>query len=461
MQRILRGALASLLLYAAPLCAEPVVLTQTQAKRVAQQAYAAGNPALANALAKRLTEAAPGDAEALLLLAATETALGRPEAGRKAGRLGFARSDDPGLRHEIARHTAFAAYNEGRPGLARFWLRRASDTAPDTDAYERDGADFRALRAQSPFRFGFDLSVAPSSNLNNGAQGGFLTVGSVTVGALSGSAQALSGTRIVTQAQLGYSLPDRPRARTTLLGRIYASQNILADEAKARVRDPVTGEPTLTGSDLNQTSAEVIVRHHFTPAAMRNPLSASLATGQSWAGGQQLGPHLRAEFGMPLLAGPQGSLRLAATVERQWQDAGPVTAQSLALEGERRDARGNAFGWGVTLRQTSGDTRNQDNREISGELNYSLGRPVGPVMLSGRLTGLARDYEHYSLGPFLQVTDGRSDYQITIALDMTLSKISLMGYAPRISLTGQQTQSNISRFDTQQLGVAFGFTSHF
>lgn len=64
------------------------------------------------------------------------------------------------------------------------------------------------------------------------------------------------------------------------------------------------------------------------------------------------------------------------------------------------------------------------------------------------------------LGPF-GVTDGREDETLGIALDIMPVKFGMMGYVPRLTLNAQATNSNISRFETRQIGVSLGIESQF
>ncbi|MDT8854318.1 hypothetical protein RNZ50_04545 [Paracoccaceae bacterium Fryx2] len=456
MMRALRRVLLALaLLVAQPLAAEPVELTLDQARIVARQAYAAGEYGVANALARRLLEADAQDAQALLILAATEPALGNPAAGRRAGRAAWAAAGDaPVLRYEIARHTSVAAFREGRPGLAQFWLRRAADMAPTPAHYAQTVADYRRVQARNPVRLGFDLAVAPTSNLNGAGQGGVLEIdGQVLDGFYNRSLPPLSGVRAEAQARLSYRLAASERGQTTLGAQVYGSLNMLSEEARALNLD-------VSGSEFNQLTAEGSLTRDFLWPGTRHPVQLGLTAGQNWTGGEVLGPHLRLGGSTSLLSRDRAEIRLASSVERQWQDQGPVDTLSLALMGRRLDAAGGEWGAGIYLREVQGAAVNQDFRDLSGMISYALPRPVGPVALSARLTAGLRDYDIYRLG-FVQVTDGRHDQRLGLSLDMTFHQVSLWGHSPKASISGTQTLSNVSWFESRQMGLSLGFESRF
>lgn len=446
--------LALALVLAQSVAAETVDLTLENARTIARQAYAVGEMGVANALARRLLEANPRDAQALLILAATEPALGNPTAGRLAGRKAWAAAETPLLRYEIARHTAAAALQESRPGLAQFWLRRAADVAPSANDYARTVADYRRMRAENPVSLRFDLAVMPSSNLNGGGQGGVLEIdGQIVNGFYNRSLPPLSGMRAEAQAEVNYRLATSARSQTTLGFSLSASLNTLSAEARAL-------NLNISGAEFNQTTAEASLSHDFLWPGRDHPVHLALTAGQNWSGGSVLGPHLRLEASTPLARNAASELRLAGSVERQWQPSSAVNSGSLALMAQRRLASGDSLGGGIYLRQVNGTGYNQDYHDASAMLTYTLGQPVGPVTISGKLTAGLRDYDVYRLG-FAQLTQGRHDQRLGLSVDMTLQNLSVWGYAPVISVAGSQTQSNVNWFDSRQLGISIGFESKF
>lgn len=443
------------LAFAAPSQAETVDLTLDQARLVAQEAHAAGEFALANALARRLLEANPDDPEALLLLAATEPQLGNPTAGRKAGRAAWgAAANYPELRYEIARYTAYAASLEGRPQLAQFWLRRASDTARSDEQYEQTISDYRDIHARNPLRWGVDFSVSPTSNLSGSGKGGTLEVdGQVFGGFTNQSLPPLSGVHADAQVRLSYALPTRERSQTTLGFQAYGSVNTLSEKSRQIA-------PGARGSDFNQYLAEVGVSHDFLFPGTQHPVHTMVSVGQSWSGGDALGPNLRFDASTAVAVREKGQIIATSSVERQWQADGPVDVTKLGLLGRYSDSAGGKWGAGLSLRNVEGAALNQEYREVSGDLSYALPQPIGPVSISARLSAALRDYPTYTFG-FVQLTNSRQDNRYGLTIDMTFQDISILGYAPKISLSGTQTNSNVSWFDTRQIGIAVGFESKF
>jgi hypothetical protein len=451
------AALALSLWLAGPAAAraEAVELTRTAAHAIAQQAYLSGDAALAYALARRLLQADPQDARALLVLAATAPLLNRPQEGVAAGRAAWAAARGaPLLRYEVARFTARSALAAGRPGTAQLWLRRAADVAPDAAAADRTARDYAALRAARRLHYGIDLSLTPTSNLNGGASGDLLVVnGALPIGTLSGDAQALSGTRAALSGQVGLRVAETARTAGLIALRAYATANALSSDAQAQA-------PLAEGSDFDMQVIEALAVLDLRPKPGAPPLRLTFGAGHSWYGGEALGPHLRGEVGLPLASGPGGALRLSFGAERQWRDDGPTDAAILRLDAGRSWDDVGRVGLSLTLREVSGEAVNTDHRAAILEARFDPRVPLGPVEvgLTARI-GLA-DYPEYRLGPF-GVIGGREDWTTGMDIEAAFPDLARLGYVPVITLTAERTTSNVSRFETETVGVTFGLKSQF
>lgn len=435
---------------------QEVDLTLDEARILAQRAYLAGELPLAQAIALRLLEADPDDARALLILSATATQLGDPAQGREAGRAAWAAAgaDEPqGMRYDIARHTALAAWHEGRLSAAQFWLRRAADSAPSDAEYRQTVSDYRMVRARNPLRFSASLSVTPTSNLNGGAASGDLTIDDwFHVGPQYGTALALSGTRTVAQARMSYVLAAGERGQTTLGLRAIGAFHSLSSEAKA-----IAGG--ISGQYLNAVTLEASLRRDTLWPGGAHPLSLTVAAGQNWEGGEVAGPHLRLEAETPLLRREGREIWLGARADVHSLDDDDTLSMGIALE-SMQAALGGQIGWAISMRDVQGGGVNRSFRSLTGEVSYAPAAPIGPVRLRGGLQAGLRDYPEYRLGPF-GVSDGREDISLGLSLDMVMEGTSFLGHAPKVTLSALATDSNISRFETRQLGISFGFESRF
>ena len=427
-----------------------VSLSLDEALIVAQQAVLRGDLSLGYAMARRLADADATNARAQLIIAATAPSLGLAPEGRRAGKAAWRLTHDPGLRFEIARYTAKAAFVEGRMQAAQFWLRRAADVSPTPADYAQTADDIQSLRDGQRLRYTVDLSLSPSDNLNNGVRTGFLTIDDwFTLATLSADAQALSGVRAVGQAHLTYALESAQRTAVGL--RAYATANQLSVASANSVKG------VLTGSDLNVLQLEATLAHEAHWPGTTWPVLVTGAVGNTWVGRLNLGSHLRVEAVTPLSR--EQALRLTLSGEVQSQDDGATYGLAASIDGQQRLGEG-AMSWQLGLRQTHGADVNQTYRQISSDIGYAFGKPFGPMTLTLRAGGTIRDYVAYDL-VIANVTGGRQDYTAMLGVDAVFQDMSVLGYAPRVSLTARTTDSNISRFETREIGVSFGIQSKF
>ena len=118
------------------------------------------------------------------------------------------------------------------------------------------------------------------------------------------------------------------------------------------------------------------------------------------------------------------------------------------------------LGWELSLREVDGPDINQQSRALSGQMFFEPGQAFGPVRLRGSLSLGLRDFPAYRLGAF-RVVDGREDTSLALSLDILADDLSILGHAPRLSLNLGKTDSNISRFATEQIGLSLGLESRF
>jgi hypothetical protein len=190
------------------------------------------------------------------------------------------------------------------------------------------------------------------------------------------------------------------------------------------------------------------------------PVSALLATGTSWSGGVEDGPFLRAELRTSLVATRRNTTWVMATAEEQRADSGDLRGFALRFSGRQlTEGRGNLI-YGLGLLRGTGPSVNNQYQMVEGLLGYELPRLTDTVDLAVEASGSLRRYDAYSLGPF-QVTDGRRDETLGLALHVDLTSLSVMGYVPRVTLSREETRSNISRFETRQTAIMLGVRTSF
>ena len=424
-----------------------------QAHDFAQQALLRGQPAVALQVARALLGRDPQDVRALLIESQALGLLGQPEAAVSAARAAYRLAGNRTERFQAALLIG-GALGAGRHWMrAQFWLRRASDLAPDAQARARTAATFQRLRGLDPWEVRLDFSVRPSSNVNGGAESSLLTIqGLPVVGFLSGTAQALSGRQETLHGSLSYRLSRSARQRTDLGARVTLQATQLSASARALA-------PGVRGSDFNFDQAELFLSRRFVLGKSPDVNSASLSVGRSWFGGALYDRHLRLDLTREHAIDARNSLRLGLSAARQWLDGG-MRANGYALEADlAHRIGGGTLGGALGLLQVA--SSNDQMAYVGGwaRLSYSFGRPVAGARLSASLTAGANHYPHYAV--FFAVPGGRWDRYVNASLSAQLDRFSYLGFAPVVTLAASRSTSNVSRFTISTLGLGVGVQSRF
>ena len=431
-----------------------VALSLDEARAAAQQAALSGNFELARELAAALLQADPNDRAALIVLAAVEPRLGRPDQGRMAGARAWRLATTDGQKYEAARLAALAAANEDRLTLSQIWLRRAATVAPSPAALAQTQQDYAGLRSLNPWRTDIQLSFSPSSNVNGGSNDIYNVIdGLPFVGVLSGDARALSGVTATADVRLSYRLAETSQARTEIAGRFYSRQVFLSDAARALAPDSENG-------DFATTFFEVGVGHKR--ARGDAIVMADFDIGANWSGGDLSTPFARLSFAgnVPIAAQWTGSAGIA--LEQRWQgNSGQIgdVVQTLNAGLAYQLDGGAQIAGTVELRDTQSDSGNLRNTATSLQLTYVPGEQIGPAEIVFTLGASVTDYPDYAI--ILPVPGGRQDVTQFASAEFAFVDFDYAGFAPVVTLGAQRSDSNVSRFDRSAFSIRFGFRSTF
>jgi hypothetical protein len=443
----------------APAAARELTLTLDESRLLAQRALIRGDFLLARQLAEVLLRADADDRAALMIVAATEPALGRPQAGFRAGRRAFRLSDSAVARYRAARLTARAAFAAGWFGRAEFWLRRAAIHAGSQADKARTARDYRIVRAKNPLSVDLRFSVAHSENVNGGSSASLSTVDGLpdVVGSFSGAARALSGTVGWVEADLGYTLSESARRRTRIAALVYLRGVTLSQEARDLA-------PEAQGSDFAAQVYELNAEHRRLLGAGRDELSMTAALGQEFFGGDLSSRYARLGFGLQHRLDERHLIGLDLSAEAsRLGNSGDDDRMLLRLTAS--DAR--IFGDGSRLDLKLRASHTASDRDIDrgygfeAQASYRLGRPVGPLRLAVTLgAGYAR-FPQFNIGEVIFPPGGRSDRSLYGSVDLTWDGFGYAGFVPVLSLTASHADSNVSRFDRDDLALQIGWRSAF
>lgn len=417
----------------------------------------------AKAFAEALLLRDPGDVVARYLLAQTAFQLGDMATAYKAA-VSIYRSDAPDLeRYQAARLAALAAANQDRFTLGEIWLRRALTVAPSAEDAAQTRTDAAGLRRVNPWSTSVSLSFAPSNNVNGGAESDINVIDGVPiVGILSESAQALSGWLGETDIRTTYRFRESSTYRTFLSARLAARGVILSEEAKDRLEaDNARGFDPISASDFSTGRLEFAIGHD--QAARRGVFGLDLYGGGYWSGTEFSYSYLRASGDRTFAFTPQVSVKGSTFFEQRFDPdtnarADTVLGGQAEVIGRLRD--GGQLSATLAYSARESDRSNSVSNTWTAHVGYAHDDLIGPAQLSGYAGVQFSDFPDYAVG-FIRVPGGRQDQRIFAALEAAFPDYSYAGFAPVLSLDLGQTESNVSRFNLDAIGVKFGIRSTF
>ena len=454
----LRNLIAAVCLTATAATAQDTInVPLDQAGALATRALLAGEPTVALQIAQAVLSQNPDDRAALLVVAAAAPQLGDPTAGRIAGARAWELSEGDIQKYEAARLTALAAANEDRLTLATFWLRLALTAAPNDEELARTTRDARAIAQRNPWSTQLSFSLAPSSNVNGGAEDAESTAPGNPTGTLSVDALALSGWRgsIGVSTQLRFQESEKSRS---FIGVSYRGGRVW-----------LTEDTDIPNEAFHTDALELNLRHE---RALENGTIAIQGTtgvfeyrdldlGSGVADYQKYDLNrLRLDRRLALTE----TLLLSLSAQREElaylaTGIGDVTRNSASASLSYRLEGNDRLGLSYRLTNSVGDSVNYTSIEHTISASYSWAEPVGPVSLSigGGFKWI--DYPDYRL--LSPVTGGRQDETVFANMNIGFPAINYAGFSPGLRIDASKADSNVSRFDRTTFSVGLTASSSF
>lgn len=426
-----------------------------QARQIALQAALTGNNRVALSLADKLLHLNPNDSAAHLVVATVQLGNTNWDAAYKTSRRAFRFAESDVDKYQAARLSAVAAMGDERVLATQFWLRRAGDLAPNIVERRRVERQYRILQSENPWRYRFDLSVTPSSNVNGGSETPYNIIDGVPlVGYLSPDAQALSGWVGQTNITASYRLRRTDRSQTSLTSALYIKRAALSDEAKRFA-------PNYDAGALSQTSFSLGLSHTIALAQPGALLTFSGGLRQAWQAQSPsyLATNANIAYRRPLGKNLTFSGNLGVET-RDYQAGGTGQTNSANLGLSYRFGNGNTLSAAVQASEATTQNPVFDNWSTLGKVSYALAKPIKTVRISTSLGIGLTDYQNYQLG-FIPVPGGRQDEATFIDLDATFTGLEFAGFSPSLRLRRQRTTSNVSRFTTSEWAVSAGIETNF
>lgn len=428
-----------------------------EARALALHAMQSGRHDVAAELALAMLRKNPEDSFAHLVMASLLMQAGHMDEARPAARKAFRYSDTPRQKHEAARVAALIAARQDRYLSGQIWMRRALQAAPNDATRARSVHEFRSLRREAKLRLSFSGSVVPSSNVNNGTADRYNVIDGVPlVGILPASSQALSGIVMSGSAHASYRLHRSERSETRVTGGLQIRRVALSEEARDKA-------PRAEDADYGSTFAEIGLSHTHVFGEGAALLSGNLSVGQVWSAGELSHSILRGAARVHVPVSEATRLSFGVTGQRKFDDtAGLPDVETLGLQLALGQRLGNgdelSVSGGLTMAYSdNGQARSTAQQAV---LRYDRAKPVGPVSVSASLSYTQTTFPDYRI-LFFGVPGGRQDKRTEARVDMTIDKLSYAGFVPTISIASEWTESNVSRFETEQMSISLGLRSQF
>jgi hypothetical protein len=437
--------------FGGPAQAEPIKLGYADLQKVTFLLLRQGRAEQALAFAKAMLAQRPEDSAVLALKSRAERDLGRNPAAIASARQAWASAQTGPERYTAAMALAQGLASDQQKFRAQFWLRRAMQEAPTPLARRIAEQDFGYVRKRSRLSVQIDASLQPNSNVNNGSSAStmyFLGLPFV----LSGGARALSGLEASAGVTLRYRLAENTTGKTDLRFTARDKQVFLSSAAKALA-------PAAQNGDYAFAATEVGLDRKWLFAQGRAEGNASVTLGRNWYGGEDLSTYYRLSGGATVTLAPQWQGFAMGQIERQDRlddTRQSADLQTLALGVSHRLANRDYLRLTLTGTEASSASSAVDHSAVSASLDWALAKPVLGSKLRLGLTAEQRDYDR---SPFSST--GRHDTLLAASAEFALEQVDYMGFIPVISLEASRTDSNISLYQGNSLGLGLSIQSKF
>lgn len=423
----------------------PINLSPDEARLKAAQFLSIGQLRAAAAILEVLIARDPKDAASLILMAHAQRRMGNHSAARRAAQAGWRHAEQDVERYGAAIASAQALSSNGNKSLAQLWLRRAAHVAPNDVMRARAIRDYSYVRTTNPWRVTFRFGLNPSDNVNNAPRDNTMVIAGLTF--VNTTAIPLNGIETTTGIDLRYTIEQTQTRRTWAeLGWDQTWVTITDDDQPAGVED----------SDFTYTQLRLGLGRDW-KAGPDAPLRAASATlGRVWYGGEHLSDELtlryRETYPRPggVYLGWHGHLGYS---DRQDSASASGVKSGLGVFWSAPTEAGARWNLSANWARTDTDTALLSQDTVTLDVGYTLGREILGGLASLKATGYVRR-DHETVAGQL-----REDHGLTLATSLFFKDFDTHGFAPKITLSAKRVNSNVTRYETESLGLSIGFLS--
>ncbi|MCK0095740.1 hypothetical protein MWU60_09170 [Yoonia sp. F2084L] len=437
----------------------------------AEEALVGGNPTKATELTQQILSIDPDSYAALFVLGLAQADLGEHRAAANAAAKAYRAAVNDQEKLQAARLVAGSRFQLGHYARSEIWLRRAANhiqSEDDAEAVVREYA--RAARA-NPLSIEFNATVAPSDNVNGGAEDDeFLLDGAevfnvipgledIEVGRVPENQRALSGISYAARMRLGYRINAGDTHATRLTGYLSGETFTLSQESQDLLdSSPDPDIQDLDGADFATLTAEVGITHERSSISPLGPIRASLNFGTFWNTDERIVDYrdVILQQVMPIDSRNVASVQASVRDQRARVDGfvdtvtyDVVTSLSRVLSTD------DVLRLNIAYRFRDADENNTYDEYRSG-VTYRFAQPVWNTSWSTSMQFAFRDYDQ-----FLTTIDGRQDRTVTLGASAVFEDITYFGFSPSMDIFATRTVSTAEENTSSAVQIGFGVTSNF
>ena len=407
-------------------------------------------PEAAEQLSTAALRANPNDPRALLVRALLARARNQPEASFRFAKAAYTNSDLDALRFDAAILAAEALAKQGRYTRAQLWLRRADQTAPDAARRTVAERSYARLSALNPFSVKLRFGVAPSSNVNNGAETAEIEIGGLPF-RLDDSGLQLGGYEAEAGLSLSYRISRDSAQTTDLLGELFYRRVWLDSDAKKLA-------PAVEGSDFDYGVVATGIRHSRLIWPDLGPTTVNGVIGQTWYGNEELARWGDLGITQTVRRSDTSAVRFGVSFRHEKRlDDSVNDSRSVGLNVEYRQLGGggsrNTFG--IFAKDVRSDSATVDRLAVGASAERVFER-FGPIVPRIKATAETREYRQWVATP-----GGRRDTSLGVQLDAVWADVRYFGFSPQVVVTARRTWSDVDIYDRNEMSIGLNVISRF
>ncbi len=428
--------------------AAETVVSPADARQAAAVFLTQGHPQAALDVTTVLLTRDPHDVEALILQAHAQRTLKDFPSAQASAREAWRHSTTDEQKFASARTMAQALSSGNKKSRAMLWLRRAAHVAPTEQMRASIARDYRFVRMTNPVSLRFRFGISPSDNVNNAPRSNRIILGGLLFE--DETAIPLSGIEARVGIDLRYNFNVSQTRRDFARASWDQIRVFITDDNKpASVKD----------SDFRYTRLETAIGRDFKTSAKAPNRSVSLSLGRIWSGKSHLSDEIRGRYRETHTLHDGGSFTWHTSIgyaDRQDNALRSGTTTRIGIIWSKYTMGGSRLSLIGGLSRTNTDSAVVTHDGWTVGATYSLGRPIMGALATFSAYGNFRRYDEAVYGP-----DPRRDDSVVLSTSLFFKDFDTYGFAPKVTFTARRTDSNITRFDTRQIGLSIGFESVF